>query len=132
MKAIMPAICFILAFSSCEKQDECLISGTYEGYFFRSAPGAGRPSSQVRLHLNQNSFTGQSSDARYPAICHGSWTTEENFLNFDNSCQWTSDFDTTFILDGEYEFELKGDHLKLWKVRGVIRDTYDLVKVNSN
>ena len=123
-------LCFGLI--SCEKEEATSISGIYKGVFFRSSPNSTWQQSQVSLNLNANSFTGQSSDARYPVICHGAWITEEETMNFENSCIWTADFDWTLILSGEFQYEINGDHLKLWKTNGDVTDTYDLHRQNTN
>jgi hypothetical protein len=126
MKAFFLVAFLTLWLFSCEKEDAASVSGNYSGVFFRSSPTGTWTESQVSLHLNANSFSGQSSDARYPAICHGSWTSGDETIEFSNACIWTADFDWTLILDGEYKFELKGDHLKIWKTTGDKTDTYDL------
>ena len=126
MKAFFLAAFLTLGLLSCEKEGAASISGNYTGVFFRSSPTGRWAQSQVSLNLNANSFSGQSSDARYPAICHGSWTAGDETIEFSNACMWTADFDWTLILDGEYSYELNGDHLKIWKIAGDKTDTYDL------
>jgi hypothetical protein len=126
MKALFLLAFLSLGFFGCEKEEDPSVSGNFTGVFYRTSPNSTWTQSQVSLNLNANSFSGQSADARYPAICHGSWTAGEETIEFSNSCIWTADFDWTLILDGEYNYELNGDHLKIWKITGDKTDTYDL------
>ena len=123
---IVAIVC--LVFISCEKEKNLGISGSFSGKFFRTTPAGHMPESQVTVHLNNGAFSGQSSDARYPAICHGAVSKSSGKLVFASACMWTADFDWTLILDGEYQYEYNGERLKFWKQTGDNIDTYDLVK----
>jgi len=113
----------------CSKEKfEKEIEGNYSGTFQRVAPTGLYPQQQVSLNLKDNSYSGQSGNARQPAICHGNWKAGYRTITFDNGCAWTADFDWTLILDGEFKYELKGTHLKMWKTIGDVTDTYELDK----
>ena len=113
----------------CSKEKfEKEIEGNYTGTFQRTSPAGLYPQQQVSLSLKDNSYSGQSSNARQPAICHGGWDAGYRTINFDNACIWTADFDWTLILDGEFKYELNGTHLKMWKTVGQVTDTYELYK----
>ncbi len=119
-----------LSFFACSKESASAdISGKYSGTFIRTSPLIFPTPTDVTLNLNNGSFSGTSSNARYPAICHGSYTNDDEEINFTNACVWTADFDWTLTLDGIYEYEIKGDRLKIWKESGEITDVYDLRKI---
>lgn len=119
-----------LFFLACSKESTSTdISGNYAGTFVRTSPLIFPTPTDVTLNLDNGSFSGTSSNARFPAICHGSFTNDNKEMNFTNACVWTADFDWTLILDGVYEYELKGDRLRIWKKTGEITDMYDLRKV---
>ena len=121
----------IMGWSACNKERlGQQLEGSYQGTFHRSAPAVDYVIQNVTLHLNDNSFTGQSGNARYPAICHGSWEAGWNTVNFSNACAWTADFDWTLILDGEFEYEWDGTRLKIWKTMGDMTDVYELEKTH--
>jgi hypothetical protein len=41
---------------------------------------------------------------------------------------WTADFDWTLILEGKFNYQLNGNHLKIWKTVGEVTDAYELEK----
>ena len=117
------------ALSGCNKERfEKQVEGNYTGTFQRVAPTGSYPQQQVSLNLKDNSFTGQSSNARQPAICHGGWEANGSVIDFKNGCAWTADFDWTLILSGEFKYEMNGTHLKMWKTVGEVTDVYELDK----
>ena len=114
----------LLACSKAEFEEK--IEGNYTGIFQRISPTGFYPQRQVSVNLKNNSFSGQSDNARQPAICHGNWDAGYRTIHFDNRCVWTADFDWTLILDGEFKYELNGTHLRMWKTVGAVTDTYEL------
>ena len=131
-KAIFLAMVLFTGLLACNKEKfEEQIKGSYKGTFQRVSPTGFYPPQQITLHLNDNSFSGESTNARQPAICHGSWEAGGSNINFKNGCVWTADFDWTLILEGDFEYELNGTHLKMWKAIGEIIDTYELEKVHQ-
>ena len=130
MRKWLLAFLLLAALSACDKERfEKQIEGNYTGSFQRTAPTGPYPVQQVSLHLNDNSFSGQSSNARQPALCHGRWEAGSSVIDFHNSCVWTADFDWTLILTGTFRYELNGTRLKMWKKTGDITDTYELTKI---
>jgi hypothetical protein len=100
---------------SCDDNDQpkSTIHGTYTGHFQRSSPEADWMVANVTLVFGHNTFSGESDQGRYPAICDGTYEIAGDTIKFNNDCVWTADFDWTFILYGEFEFETTGDQLTL-------------------
>ena len=116
---------------SCSKEQfEKQIEGSYTGTFQRISPAGSYSPQQVSLSLKDNSFAGQSTNARQPAICHGNWNAGYRTIRFNNGCLWTADFDWTLILEGEFKYEVNGTYLKMWKTVGEVTDTYELNKAD--
>ncbi len=86
---------------------------------------------QVMLWLQENGdFTGQSSLAKYPAICKGSYQYQQGRLSFSDSCSWTADFDWSLILNGTYQASIGNNgQLRFWRTNGNYTDTYELAQV---
>ena len=129
MRNLFLALILVTGLLSCNKEKfEEEIEGNYTGTFQRVSPTGFYGPQQVSLHLKDNSFSGESANARNPAICHGSWEPGSSTINFKNACMWTADFDWTLILDGEFKYELNGMHLSMWKTTGEVIDRYELEK----
>ena len=80
--------------------------GTYIGTFERY-----HEKSDVNLTLSANKFSGTSSKDKFPAICTGSYTQFNDKLVFQDSCNWTADFDWSLILSGDYVYKYDGETL---------------------
>ena len=126
---IVFAVTTVLTACNKEKFEEEM-EGHYTGTFQRISATGLYPSQSVILHLNNNSFSGSSDNARYPAICHGSWEAGASTVDFTNGCVFTADFDWTLILNGSYYYEKTGTHLKIWKKENEVTDTYELEKTD--
>ena len=117
-----------IAFVSCKKEYDQQLQGHYTGIFGRSAPNIRTMPSKVSLTLDEKSFTGSSEFPKYPAICSGSWKADNKKIKFANGCFWTAEFDHTLILNGEYNYEWKGDTLYISIKNGETTDVYKLQK----
>ena len=113
---------------SCKKESEQNLQGEYKGIFFRTSPAIDYIPSNVTLTLDNKSFSGSSDVPKYPAICSGSWNANNKSIWFTNKCAWTADFDHTLILDGQFQYEWKGETLYIRKTRGQSTDVYQLNK----
>ena len=121
----------LFGFTGCRKQKfEKQLEGNYTGVFYRTAPSIDYTLAHVTLRLNQDSYTGTSDIVKYPAICNGSWETDNDVIRFTNQCPWTAEFDWTFILNGEYKYELNGSHLKI--IRSYSNGTSDIYELEKN
>ena len=118
----------MVAFVSCKKENEQNLQGTFKGSFIRSAPAIDYVPSNVSLTFDKKTFSGSSQSPKYPAICFGTWQTNNNKINFTNGCAWTGDFDHTLILHGEFEYDWKGKTLYIRKSIGQFCDIYQLQK----
>jgi len=131
MKTRITLFVLFLALLSCEERDlngnDEFLLGTYKGEFFRLSPLSKPRASNVILNFTPNSFSGSSDEAKYPAICHGTYHISGNEIEFIDECPWTAEFDWTLILSGKYKIRIEGDKLEMWKeVDGNI-DRYELV-----
>lgn len=135
MKKGVLTILAILTLLSCEEAEKVSVgplAGTYEGIFFRTSPGAKYETSDVTLSFEGNAFEGSSNIAKYPAICHGTFTLTVNEIDFNNLCVWTAEFDWSYILSGNFNITRNGDEIIMTRNydNGAV-DTYR-IKPSSN
>ena len=119
-----------MIFVSCKKEPAKTWDGIYQGTFQRQI-GVTGAISNVSLTISSDSYTGHSSQAKYPAICNGKQLITADKIIFYDACVWTADFDGTLILNGEYKLDVIGDSLVFHKdYTGIIftRDIYKLKK----
>lgn len=129
------SLCFALVvfmLSSCEKSDKVEpFAARYKGHFVRTTGNAleNPAMSNVTLEFTDNTFSGSSNTMNYPAICQGSFTISQTKINISNSCMFTANFDWTLIFNGEYNYDLSGDQLRIWRdYPDGKRDQYELRK----
>jgi hypothetical protein len=96
------------------------ISGNYLGVFERNGE-----TSTVEIRFINGTFIGESEIEKFPAICNGVYSTEENRITFTNNCVWTADFDWSLILSGEWTYSRNRSELILFKSNG---DKYTLIR----
>lgn len=117
--------------SSCKKNtyNTIIPDGNYVGTFQRLSATGGQLSN-VTLTFSENSWTGQSEFSKYPALCHGTYRSiEGNKVTFENACIWTTEFDWTLILSGDFELSITGTEVELVKeYNGGYKDIYRLKK----
>jgi len=109
--------------------------GMYTGTFQRQHPFGGGEIAQITITFTSNTWTGQSSFQKYPALCHGTYKLDNQKITFTNDCIWTAEFDHSLILSGEFEFELINNKLTIIRrFLGPSTDTwsdnYSLTKVD--
>ena len=103
------------------------INGTYEGTFHRESPNTNWEGAMVKISFADGTFVGESDQPNYPAICEGTYSIMGDNIVFSNSCAWTTEFDASFILDGEYEIRKTADALSISKLyEGQMHDVYAL------
>ena len=121
----------ILYFSSCKKNNSNFFipEGTYIGTFQRNTSTAGQISN-VTITFSANNWSGQSQYAKYPALCHGTYTPKGNdSINFVNACPWTAEFDWTLILSQDYKIIISGKDIEISKdYNGAFKDLYKLTR----
>lgn len=131
MKRLFIIALLFIGIMACSEDDEPsieLAEGTYTGVFYRTSPNARWATSDVRLVLDDNQFSGSSSIPRYPAICEGTYELiSANAIQFTNTCAFTADFDWTFILDGDFSIRREGEKIIISRqYEGSVVDTYEL------
>ncbi|MCK0131704.1 hypothetical protein MWU59_09330 [Flavobacteriaceae bacterium F08102] len=96
-----------------DDRDYTGIDGDYIGDFTR---GTNRVN--VWLKLNENEYTGQSEQSKFPALCTGTYTIKENTIFFEDQCVWSAEFDWSLILSDSWQYTMKKDSLILWNSHG--------------
>lgn len=81
------------------------------GTFMRGGPLIDPLPSNVTLRFRDGVFEGTSDTQHYPAICNGTYSVKGTKINFRNKCVFTANFDWSFILAGDFEYEQRGDSL---------------------
>jgi hypothetical protein len=132
MRIFLLAAGLAIAVFSCKKSNNScaplIPDGTYKGTFQRET-ATGGSSSTVSITVSGNNWTGKSETPEYPALCAGSFKLSGKSIDFQNACIWTADFDWSLILNGSYNFFIKGRELKIWRdYNGANRDVYQLMR----
>jgi hypothetical protein len=115
-------LCFLLI-GACTHEKLPVVSGVdghYTGVFTRNGI-----SSMVELELKDGHFSGKSEGDKFPAICKGSYTYTLTTITFVDSCLWTTEFDWSLILNGEWHYTKACAKLNLSNSNG---DQYVLVE----
>ncbi len=115
----------LMLFLSCHKNDDDAvtpheITGNYIGTFTR-----GDHTSKVTFQLLKFTFKGEGELQKFPALCHGKYSINEQTINFQNLCPWTAEFDSTLILSGTWRYSFNGKTLILNSENG---DQYFLTR----
>ena len=131
MKKLTRSLILMVACISCEYNDVNrnteLSQGTYKGQFIRSSPNARYAPSNVTLTLTADRFIGESDKVKYPAICRGTYKVKGQKIEFNNECAWTTEFDWSYILSGEFNLSVDGKKLEMTKYGNGHSDYYKLV-----
>jgi hypothetical protein len=114
----------------CSDSEEPVMEGSYSGQFNRISTSAQHYPSNVTLKLTDGSFSGTSSVNYFPGICKGSYSVDGTKILFRDSCVWTANFDWSLILNGEFNYTLKGDSLILIK-NYHDKGNYDIYKLTK-
>lgn len=133
MRRIASIIILATLWLSCKKEESNesgtprQINGVYAGTFVRT----GMDTASVMLTFQHNTFQGESDTDKYPAICHGSFTTGSNSIVLVDSCAWTANFDWSLILNGTYNiaFQDNDNAIRIWRTNGAVTDEYMLRRV---
>jgi hypothetical protein len=123
MKIKLFLVIALISLTNCTTNTEFTadyVSGNYLGVFERNGE-----TSTVEIRFMDGTFIGESSVDRFPAICNGVYSTEENRIVFTNNCIWTADFDWSLILNEEWTFSRNRSELILFKSNG---DKYTLIR----
>ena len=105
-----------LTFAGCGDDYDPISDGgdaTYSGAFFRGGPLINPLPANVTLRFKGGVFEGTSDAQNYPAICNGTYSVKGTKINFRNKCVFPANFDWSFILAGDFNYEQRGDSLFL-------------------
>ncbi|WGH76256.1 hypothetical protein P8625_03565 [Tenacibaculum tangerinum] len=113
----------IMAFA-CNNDDDSTepnFEGQYIGTFERNGM-----ISKVELNFNKGNFSGESDRINFPAIYFGSFSVQNNTLNFDNKqLIITTEFDPNLVLNGIWKYQINDNTLNMTNSIG---DVYILTK----
>jgi len=116
MRFLILALFTVVLVSACKKDTTGKIrDGKYVGTFSRSNPLSNTGSSNVTLIFDGNRFSGSSDITNYPAICKGTFNAGSSKMEVVNECMFTANFDWTYIFKGEYDYEVEGNELRIFK-----------------
>ncbi|MFN8255521.1 MAG: hypothetical protein U0W24_07525 [Bacteroidales bacterium] len=109
--------------------------GTYTGTFQREYGALQTDIVTVTIEFSGNHWSGSGELAKYPALCHGTFSITNNAIVFVNECAWTAEFDWSLILAGEYVITESGKTLEFYRINSVgnfgSTDIYKLTKVEE-
>jgi len=136
MRPINLIICFcFLLLINCEKGEDStefdvVLNGVYTGTFQRKLSWANNKTSNITLTFHFNTWSGSSDITKYPALCKGTYSIEDDSITFMNECAWTAEFDWSLILSGKYKIESHGDRVEFYRdyssMVGTFKDLYKL------
>lgn len=121
-----------LFYSSCSKKIEAadtIANGVYYGTYQRIKSGTGKEV-KVSVSFNEGAWSGLSDSTKYPALCRGVFSSVGiDSVRFTNDCIWTSDFDHTYILSGNYSVYSRANHITITRTyANNEQDVYELYK----
>lgn len=127
MKLFVSILAFSMLLLACQK-DNAEDSISFDGVFVGTFNRTGMDTSEVNIEFSANRFWGESDQAKYPAICGGSYETNNSTIVFSDSCTWTADFDWSLILNGTYNFSYNNSEntMRIWRTNGTVTDEYFL------
>jgi len=117
-RVLLSVVIFSILGVSCESDHQNATEipiGIYSGTFQRQLAFGGGEIANVSITFSENTWTGQSDIAKYPALCHGTFSLDKSKIIFTNECAWTAEFDWSLILGGTYDFTLNGKQLVITK-----------------
>jgi len=125
-----------VALTSCEKTipvEAGIPDGTYFGTYNRQFVWADSDTANITITFSGNQWSGSSNIEKYPALCNGIYSIIGDSINFENTCEWTADFDWSLILSGKYILIRSGDTIEFINDhRSATSDTYvDIYKISK-
>ncbi len=132
MKNVWTVLLILLLTTGCEKEKVPEnFNALYTGTFMRTYKNASEDpaTAQVTLNFTETAYSGSSNMGHYPDICKGKFTISQTKINATTECMFTAEFDWTLIFSGEYDYDLKGDSLRIWRTYpDGSKDMYQLLK----
>jgi hypothetical protein len=121
IKKLFIAALIIVSAGCSDKLSVNTFNGTYAGEFYYVEPGKpleNTVSAPASVTFAAETFTSQGSSDRIPAGGSGKFEILKNKLaDFHDENIWTANFDWGLILNGKYNYEIKGDSLILTRYR---------------
>lgn len=110
------AAALILVLSGCsDKLSLEALSGTYTGKFHYITPELSeKVTADAKVIFTERSYSSQGNTNKIPAGGSGDFELQEGkILDFKDENIWTANFDWGLILNGRYNYDIKGDSLIL-------------------
>ncbi len=113
-----------------ESQDKTfkIKEGKYSGIFYRTISWKPTEYAVVNITFTSNKWEGTSDEAYYPVICHGTYELKDSVITFNNECAFSTNFDWSLILAGDYDFLVENDTLKFSRIISI--DSANFVSKN--
>ncbi|MEK6153975.1 hypothetical protein WIW50_11970 [Flavobacteriaceae bacterium 3-367] len=89
------------------------INGTYDGIFTVQYKNGEAHSNPVTVNFASGKFSSSSGPGRFPAGGSGTFTVQKSVVLFSDENFWTAEFDWGLILNGTYDYSIRGDELVL-------------------
>lgn len=107
----------LLALGSCSDEQVKPLEGKYSGDFYSMYPGypsLRKSEIKVSLQLDGENYSSSGSPGRFPAGGSGTYSIKgKGQIEFQDKNAWTADFDWNLILNGKFDYKIKGDSLIL-------------------
>lgn len=128
MREYLLVIFYLTCLLGCEKDEEKysrLPDGVYVGTFQRELVWSDNDSANIIMTFSSNTWLGSSDKTKYPALCKGTYSIAGDIIIFENECAWTTEFDWSLILTGEYVLKTKRNDIEFYRdYRSSTSDTY--------
>jgi|GEM_PF-2448707 len=135
MRSTIFSLLFLLIFLSACTKSKTSLAGHYTGTFKSTSPRGNGAIAHVTLNLTKDGYTGTTDITAttpliiaYPEICGGTWSPEKGHIRFMNTCFFTANTSLEFLLDGDYNYSMDGNHLTLTSTKADYVQTYELEK----
>ena len=109
---LITAILFLISCKKDNSINQIITDGTYKGTFQREIVWSSSAPANITLVFSANQWSGSGDRAKYPALCHGTYTINNDTIIFGNECAWTAEFDWSLILSGKYALKQSGNTIE--------------------
>lgn len=121
MKKAALFILLVATLTGCDETEIAKLKGSYSGTFTYHSPEAPK-TGPVTVTFDGTSYSSTRNPDYIPAGGSGTFEfREKNTVKFEDQNMWTANFDWNLILNGEYDYEVKGDSLIITRSRNEVK-----------